>query len=153
MHVHMHAHMHARTPAERGPSVYVYMHAEANSNQNVVFKQFCRHTLEEKNKTKPQAASRRSSICHCLRVPGCEAPAFLFSSPIIITHISCRSLLQIFIGSSVYAIRRTRRSYSESAGETGFSEEKGDKERERERMKVSHIDRMTQERGPDKNSV
>lgn len=118
--------------------VCVCMHAEANSNQNVLFKEFYRHTLEENHKTLPQGPlSVTASGCLDVRL------RLLFSSPIIITHISCRSLLQIFIESSSYGIHRTRRSYSESDGETGFSKEKERaRERDIEGMKVSHIDKM-----------
>lgn len=82
--------------------------------------------LETHTGAKPQDASTSSSICRRLRVPGCKAPAFLFSSPIIITHISCRSLLQIFIESPSYIIHRTRHSYSESDREAGHSKERGE---------------------------
>lgn len=81
-------------------------------------------------------ASTRSSVCHCLRVPGCEVSAFLFFS-IIITRISCGSLLQIFIESNSYVIHRSRHSYSESDTETMRQERGG------QGMKLSHIDRMT----------
>lgn len=63
---------------------------------------------------KLQDASLSSSICHCLRAQRCEAPAFRFSSPIIIAHISCGSLLQIYLESPFHAIHRTGHSSSES---------------------------------------
>lgn len=66
---------------------------------------------------------------------GCQDVRFqLFS--IIITRISCRSLLQIFIESNSYVIHRSRHSYSESDTETMRQERGG------QGMKLSHIDRM-----------
>lgn len=82
---------------------------QAWQNQNVLFKGFLKQ-CDRKNKM----LSISFSICHCLSVSGFKASAFLFSSPIIITHISCRLLLKIFIDSPSYAIYRTRHSSCES---------------------------------------
>lgn len=68
--------------------------------------------------------------------------SFSVSSPIIITHIRCRSLLQIFIESPSYAIHSSRHSFSESDSKAGHGEEKED--RGGQGMEASQIDRVTQ---------
>lgn len=95
----------------------------------VLFKCFWRHTLEQNHKLLYVIASG----CH-------DARSSLFSSPIIITHISCGSLLQIFIVSTSYVIHRTRHSYSESDREAGHSKKTG----ERGARNENGTDRMIQ---------